>query len=87
MTAVMLEHVRAGDTRSVGDWSWNTKWRSRMFERILVSRAVREACKAFKEIQPQTTEYAINKKAFHDNHERLKLERLAREADAAKRDR
>jgi hypothetical protein len=58
-----------------------------MFERIHVSRAELEARKAFKPIQPQTTEYARKQKALHDNLERLKSERLAREADAAKRNR
>ena len=58
-----------------------------MFERTPVSRAVFEARKAFKPIQPETTEYARKQKAFHDNHERLKSERLAREAGAAKRSR
>jgi hypothetical protein len=58
-----------------------------MFERIPVSRAELEARKAFKPIQPQTTEHARKQKAFHDNLERLKSERLAREADAAKRSR
>lgn len=55
-----------------------------MFERKPASRAEREARKAFKPDQPETTEYARTQKAFHDNRERLKLERLAREATAAK---
>lgn len=58
-----------------------------MFERIPVSRAILEARKAFKPVQPQTTEYARKQKALDDNRERLKLERLAREADAANRNR
>jgi len=58
-----------------------------MFERPPVSRAVLEARRAFKPIQPETTEYARKQKAFHDNRERLKSERLAREADAAQRSR
>lgn len=56
-----------------------------MFERTPVSRAVLEARRAFKPPQPEATEQAKEQKAFHDNHERLKSERLAREADAAKR--
>jgi hypothetical protein len=51
-----------------------------MFERIPVKPAVLEAQKAFKPIQPETTEYARIQRAFHDNRERLKSERLAREA-------
>jgi hypothetical protein len=58
-----------------------------MFERAPVSRAVLEAQKAFKPIQPETTEYARTQKALHDNRERLKSERLAREAAAAERSR
>jgi hypothetical protein len=56
-----------------------------MFERIPVTRAVLEAHKAFKPIQAETTEYARIQKAFQDNRERLKLERLAREAAAVRR--
>jgi len=58
-----------------------------MFERTPVSRAVLEARKAFKPVQPETTEYARNQKAFHENRKRLKSERLTREADAVKRSR
>ncbi len=58
-----------------------------MFERKQVSRAEFEAHKAFRPSQPETTEYARMQKAFHDNRERLKLERLAREAAAAERSR
>lgn len=56
-----------------------------MSERTPVSRAVLEARRAFKPTQSPTTEYARKQKALHDNRERLKSERLAREADAAKR--
>lgn len=52
-----------------------------MFKRTPVSRAVAEANKAFR--QPdhsETTEYEKTQKAFDDNRERLKTERLAREA-------
>jgi hypothetical protein len=58
-----------------------------MSERTPASRAELEARKAFKPSQPETTEYTKIQKAFHDNRERLKSERLAREADAAKNDR
>ena len=58
-----------------------------MFARTPVSRAESEARKAFKPSQPETTEYARMQKAFHDNRERLKSERLAREAAAAERSR
>jgi hypothetical protein len=55
-----------------------------MFERIPVSRAALEAQKAFKPIQPETTEYTKIQRAFDDNRERLKSERLAREAAASR---
>jgi hypothetical protein len=58
-----------------------------MFERLPVSPAVLEAHKAFKPVQPETTEYERMQKAFHDNRERLKSERLAREAAANHRSR
>jgi hypothetical protein len=51
-----------------------------MIERRSVSRAELEARKAFKSAQPETTEYARAQKAFYENRERLKSERLAREA-------
>lgn len=58
-----------------------------MSQRAPESRAVREAnraFKAFKPVQPVATEYARMQKAFDDNRERLKLERLARENAAGK---
>jgi hypothetical protein len=55
-----------------------------MFERTTVSRAVLEARRAFKPTQPEKTEYATEQRALHDNRERLKWERLAREVNAAK---
>jgi hypothetical protein len=58
-----------------------------MIERAPVSRAVLEANKAFKPSQPETTEYARIQKALDDNRERLKSERLAREAAANRRSR
>lgn len=53
-----------------------------MLQRTPVSRAVREANRAFKPAQPKTTEYARMQNAFHANRERLKAERLARESAA-----
>lgn len=53
-----------------------------MFERKQASRAELEARKAFKPAEPETTEYARAQKSFHENRERLKSERLAREAAA-----
>jgi len=50
-----------------------------MSQRAPESRAVREANRAFKPVQPVVTEYARMQKAFDENRERLKLERLARE--------
>jgi hypothetical protein len=53
-----------------------------MSKRPPASRAVTEANRLFKPAQPETTEteYAKTQKAFDDNRERLKAERLAREA-------
>jgi hypothetical protein len=53
-----------------------------MFERRPASRAELEARKAFKPGQLDSTEYARAQKAFHENRERLKSARLAREAAA-----
>ena len=58
-----------------------------MFERRPPSRTELEARKAFKPAQPETTEYARAQKAFHENRERLKSARLAREAAATDRPR
>lgn len=58
-----------------------------MSQRIPVSRVVLEANRAFKSAQPETTEYEKLQRAFHDNRERLKSERLAREANTTKRGR
>lgn len=54
-----------------------------MFERKPASRAELEARKAFKPAEPESTEYARAQKSFHENRERLKSERLAREAAIA----
>jgi hypothetical protein len=57
-----------------------------MFERAPVSRAVREANRAFKPAAvSETSEYAKMQQAVQDNRERLKSERLAREAAAGER--
>ncbi|HEY0852877.1 MAG TPA: hypothetical protein VGD96_23395 [Bradyrhizobium sp.] len=55
--------------------------RNRAFERP-ESIAEREAGKVFQSIDRKSriTEYSLAQKAFHDNRERLKAERLAREA-------
>ena len=53
---------------------------NQMFERTPPSRAVLKANKAFKSAQPELTEYEKTQKAVLDNRERLKAERLAREA-------
>ena len=46
------------------------------------SKAEREARKAFRQVDAKKamTEYETDQKAFHANRERLKAERLAREA-------
>lgn len=53
-------------------------------ERKVPTAAEREAHKAFRagEAKQAVTDYAKVQKAFHDNRERLKAERLAREAEA-----
>ena len=58
--------------------------RNRAFERP-ETMAEREASKVFQSVDQKKgmTEYALDKKAFHDNRERLKAERLAREAVVA----
>jgi hypothetical protein len=53
-----------------------------MFERTPPSRAVLQANKAFKPAQSEPTEYEKTQKAVYDNRERLKAERLARDAAA-----
>ena len=47
-------------------------------------RAIREANKAFKAREPltPTTDYAKAQRSFQENRERLKAQRLAREANA-----
>jgi hypothetical protein len=54
------------------------------FERRVKSRAEREARKSFRSIEAEKamTDHAKAQKHFHENRERLKAERLAREAEA-----
>ena len=52
------------------------------YERKMPSAAEREARKAFRTVEAKQamTDYARAQKAFHENRERLKAERLARDA-------
>lgn len=52
----------------------------------VVTRAERQARKAFRDLEAKQalTEHEKAQKAFHKNRERLKAERLAREAAQAK---
>ena len=54
-----------------------------MIERSAMSPAMLKADRVFKPVAPEATEYAKTQKAFHDNRERLKAERQAREAASA----
>jgi hypothetical protein len=56
------------------------------FERKMTSPAEREARKAFKDAEAAKamTEYERAQKAFHENRERLRALRLAREAEQGK---
>ncbi|SIO52052.1 hypothetical protein [Bradyrhizobium sp. Ash2021] len=56
-------------------------------DRRAPTAAEREARKVFKAVRAKEamTDYAKAQKALHDNRERLKAERLAREAEAANR--
>ncbi|MBB4369190.1 hypothetical protein GGD63_001978 [Bradyrhizobium sp. cir1] len=51
------------------------------------SRALREANRAFKPVETKKpmTDYAKAQQSLHENRERLKAERLAREAQQAHR--
>lgn len=55
------------------------------FERKIMTRAEREARKLFREAEASKamTEHERAQRAFHENRERLKALRLAREAAAA----
>ena len=57
------------------------------YERMVPTAAQREARRAFKEADAKVgmSEYERTQEAFHANRERLKAERLAREAEAARR--
>ena len=44
------------------------------------TKAMLEANKVFKPVEPKPTEYAAQQKALQDNRERLRSERLARDA-------
>jgi hypothetical protein len=61
--------------------------RNYTYERKMPTVAEREARKAFKQadVKVAMAEYERTQKAFHANHERLKAERLAREAEAARK--
>ncbi|WP_334504818.1 hypothetical protein [Bradyrhizobium sp. AZCC 1678] len=61
--------------------------RDHAFKRRETTPAEREARKAFREVIPgkAMTDYAKAQKSFHENRERLKAERLAREAKAKAR--
>jgi len=52
------------------------------FERKAITPAEREARKAFRQVEAEKamTEHEIAEKAFYNNRDRLKAERLAREA-------
>jgi hypothetical protein len=56
------------------------------FERKMITPAEREARKAFKDAEAAKamTEYERAQKAFHENRERLRALRLAREAEQGK---
>jgi hypothetical protein len=56
------------------------------FERKVITPAEREARKAFKEVDAAKAmnEHDRAQKAFHDNRERLKALRLARETEQSK---
>ena len=56
-----------------------------MRRHVSTTRLEREANRAFKPAEIELTEYAKSQKAFDDNRERLKSERLAREAAEPRR--
>jgi hypothetical protein len=66
--------------QSAGTQGTGIQVREQMFEKKPPSRAVLQANKAFKPAQSEPTEYEKTQKAAADNRERLKAERLAREA-------
>ena len=60
--------------------------RRQTFDRRETTPAEREARKAFRAVEAKQsmTDYEKAQKAFHENRERLKAERLAREAEATR---
>jgi hypothetical protein len=54
-------------------------------DRKVITRAEREARKAFRQVEAEKamTEHEVAEKAFYDNRDRLRAERLAREAAEA----
>jgi hypothetical protein len=58
------------------------------FERKVITPAEREARKLFREVDAAKamTEHEREQRAFHENRERLKALRLAREAQQTKND-
>jgi hypothetical protein len=73
-----LSHLTEAETQMIRDHT---------FERRETTPAQREARKAFREVIPGNamTDYAKAQKSLHENRERLKAERLAREAKARAR--
>jgi hypothetical protein len=55
---------------------------NRISGRKTPTAAEREARKVFREADPRVSDYERTQKEFHANRERLKAERLAREAAA-----
>jgi hypothetical protein len=55
------------------------------FMRRETTPAERQAHKAFREVRNDMTDYEKAQKSFSENRERLKAERLAREAEARAR--
>jgi len=56
--------------------------RDHAFMRRETTPAERQAHKAFREVRNDMTDYEKAQNSFHENRERLKAERLAREAEA-----
>jgi hypothetical protein len=72
--AAALIQVRSKETKMTDD---------RTFERKVMSRAEREARKSFRSIEAEKaiTHHGKAQRHFYENRERLKAERLAREAE------
>jgi hypothetical protein len=73
-----LSHLTEAESQMIRDHT---------FQRRETTPAEREAHKAFREVMPgkAMTDYAKAQKSLHENRERLKAERLAREAAARAR--